>query len=145
MADEFEVGYGKPPTDRQFVKGHSGNPKGRPKGSKNIATTFHEITRELIHLKENGKGRTVTKLEAILYQLVNKALSGDLKAMKEILQWNQIFESAAQQDAIDSPDKEKNEAVMRSFIQKIAAQQKTQESASGTITGVLQDDNGNAA
>ena len=28
----YEVGYGKPPADHRFRKGHSGNPRGRPRG-----------------------------------------------------------------------------------------------------------------
>ena len=31
----YEVGYGKPPEASRFKPGRSGNPKGRPRGSKN--------------------------------------------------------------------------------------------------------------
>lgn len=32
---DYEVGYGKPPAETRFKKGQSGNPNGRPKGSRN--------------------------------------------------------------------------------------------------------------
>jgi hypothetical protein len=34
----YEVGYAKPPRENRFRKGRSGNPRGRPRGSKNLAT-----------------------------------------------------------------------------------------------------------
>lgn len=38
----YEVGYGKPPEATRFRKGKSGNPRGRPKGSKNRRPGLHE-------------------------------------------------------------------------------------------------------
>jgi hypothetical protein len=35
ITSEYEVGYGKPPAETRFRPGKSGNPRGRPKGSKN--------------------------------------------------------------------------------------------------------------
>jgi hypothetical protein len=115
----FEVGYGKPPKDSRFAKGKSGNPKGRPKGSKGIAAIFHDVTRGPIHVTQNGKGRTVTKLEAIMLQLTTKAVSGDMKAMGEILKWDRIFEESADKDGTENPDREKNEAVMSRLLNRI--------------------------
>ncbi len=36
MADEYEVGYKRPPKHTQFKLGQSGNMKGRPKGTRNF-------------------------------------------------------------------------------------------------------------
>lgn len=48
MTDDYEVGFGKPPKHTQFEKGRSGNPKGRPKGSKNIPMLVREIFDEKV-------------------------------------------------------------------------------------------------
>ena len=56
-------------------------------------------------------------------QLVGKAMSGDFKATKEILQWNRVFEEAVERDAPDSPDVEKDAAVMKAFLARARATQ----------------------
>ena len=75
------VGYRKPPVQSQFKPGQSGNPKGRRKGSLNYEATLLRTLQETVIINENGKRKQVTKLEAALKQLLNKAASGDLRAL----------------------------------------------------------------
>jgi hypothetical protein len=81
---DYEVGYGKPPRHAGFHKGRSGNPKGRPKGSKNLATLLTEALDEKVQVTEDGKRRRVTKRELVIKQLVNKSASADLRAIKQL-------------------------------------------------------------
>jgi hypothetical protein len=76
------VGYGRPPEHTRFKPGQSGNPKGRPRGSVNMATTLGRILREKVGTVENGRRKTISKFEAALKQLTNKAASGDLSALR---------------------------------------------------------------
>jgi hypothetical protein len=77
-----DVGYGNPPEPTRFKKGQSGNPHGRPKGTLNVATVLERTLREKVVINENGRRKTVTKLEAAVKQLTNKAASGELKALQ---------------------------------------------------------------
>src|SRR5579862_2107375 len=89
---EFEAGYKRPPKAGQFVRGQSGNPKGRPKGSQNTATAFLKIARQRIRVTINGRIKSITKLEAIILQVVSKAVSGDLRAAKDVLTLHSLLE-----------------------------------------------------
>jgi len=80
----YEIGFGKPPKHSRFRKGLSGNPKGRPKGKRNLATVLERTLQEKVVIEENGARRTVTKLEAAIKQLVNKAAAGDLAALRQL-------------------------------------------------------------
>src|ERR1700733_15781775 len=79
------VGYRRPPKHTQFVKGRSGNPNGRTKGSKNFGLVIEEELNTKIPINENGKRKSITKREAAAKQLVNKAASGDAKAIPILL------------------------------------------------------------
>lgn len=82
---KYEIGYGKPPRKSQFKPGQSGNPKGRPKGRKSFSTILVEELSERLIVKEGCKTRRLTKMEAVVKQLVSKALKGDPRALAELL------------------------------------------------------------
>jgi len=82
---DYEVGYGRPPRHTRFEPGRSGNPRGRPNRSKNLATLLSEALREPVIVTENGRRRKVSKRQAVIKQLVNRSARGDLKAMQMLL------------------------------------------------------------
>ena len=86
---EYEVGYGKPPKETRFRKGRSGNPKGRPKGSKTsspdvIQNRFMEIIQteayREIPLREGGRESSVPLATAIMKSIAVKAARGNMRA-----------------------------------------------------------------
>ena len=119
MPSDYKVGYGKPPRGTQFLSGKSGNPKGRPKGSKNIATLFNQITLQLIQVKENGRTKTMTRLEAVLLQMTNRALSGDPRTMREFVQFSRLFQEAESNEPRTSEPSERDAAVMASLLRRM--------------------------
>src|SRR5579864_5263609 len=99
---DYEVGFGKPPRHSRFVKGRSGNPKGRPNGSKNLATLFREALNETVTVVENGRRRRITKREAVIAQLVNKSAGADLRAIKILFDIQQAIEARSGLEATDT-------------------------------------------
>ena len=61
---------------KPFKKGQSGNPNGRPK-----KPDLDKAIAEALSITQNGK----TALEAVITVLLKKALKGDLRAIKELL------------------------------------------------------------
>ena len=62
---DHEVGYGKSPRHRQFVKGQSGNPRGRPPGAKNLKTLLSKALNELVIVTENGGQRKISSAKRL--------------------------------------------------------------------------------
>lgn len=93
----YEIGYRRPPANNQFKKGKSGNPKGRPKGSKNFLTLLEQELEQTIIVNENGKKKVITRMQAMVKRMVADALQGNLKsllALVEILRKSGKFEES---------------------------------------------------
>ena len=92
-SSNYEVGYGKPPVSSRFKAGQSGNPSGRPKGSKNRPKRAPELERlKAIILKEGyrkvtvtdaGRQITVPIAQAVVRSLAVKAVKGNSRAQRQ--------------------------------------------------------------
>lgn len=119
MASEYP-GYGRPPKNSQFKKGQSGNPKGRPKGTLNFVCVLQRTLRERVVINENGRRRTITKLEAAIKQLVNRAAGGDMNAFRTL---SVLAHTAEERLATDNDVGPKqlsavDQKVMRNFLKR---------------------------
>jgi len=82
---DYEVGYGKPPKHTQFKPGETGNPRGRRKKDKDLNRLIQAELDTTIPVQEAGREKRITKREAIVKQLINRAIKGDPKATHFVL------------------------------------------------------------
>jgi hypothetical protein len=84
-SDGDAVGYGRPPEKTRWKKGQSGNP--RNIGPKRVESVVALIDRQLVSSVKIVKNSVPTKmpaLNAIMYQLLQKSLSGNRKAERAL-------------------------------------------------------------
>jgi hypothetical protein len=82
---DYTVGYRRPPKATQFTAGKSGNPKGRPKGSRPVGAVLQDIIQQRVSVTENRKTRRIPALEVMLRRLANDAMRSDQRAIKLLL------------------------------------------------------------
>jgi hypothetical protein len=133
MADEYEVGYRRPPKETQFTKGQSGNPNGRPKGSKNLVTMFSAIALREITVTENGRAKTMTSIEAVLHRAMNLAMSGDMRAMRDVLRLYALSEEAASVQNASSIPGERETAVFQSVLKRMERMSRVSDSEAKNV------------
>jgi hypothetical protein len=102
-AEDDKVGYGRPPKHSRFAKGRSGNPKGRPKGSPNVKTAIRKAMDRRVAVKIGKKTVKMNPIDAMAHRLVQQALDGNLKAMRELVEYGGLkdeFATATQRASI---------------------------------------------
>ncbi|NKB39007.1 MAG: hypothetical protein GKR93_17890 [Gammaproteobacteria bacterium] len=116
--DSDEVGYGKPPKHTQFQPGQSGNPKGRPTGTKNLKTDFEEELSEPLQITEGGRTKTISKQRGIVKRTVTKAVNGDARATDQILKHNARYaDEPPKNDDIDALLRE-DEIILERYLKR---------------------------
>jgi hypothetical protein len=98
-AQDYPVGYGKPPAHSQFKAGRSGNPNGRPKGAKGVRALVNGVLDETVRIAENGQPRAIQKRRAILMAMIAKAIKGDVRAADLIVKLMQTHDPKPPTDA----------------------------------------------
>lgn len=99
----YEVGYGKPPKAKQFKPGQSGNPKGRPKGAKGMNTLARDLLTAKVTVRTADGPKRMSKMEAALHKLTEKAFGGDIRALAAVMQ---LYRSSVP----DEPDRAANDS-----------------------------------
>ena len=99
MIGDYKIGYGKPPVGRRFKKGQCGNPKGRPRGTKNLRTDLNEELEEMIDVQQGGQTIRISKQRALIKTLTNEALKKDTRAIQIVL--NLMHRKPEEDDSAD--------------------------------------------
>ncbi len=126
-SEQYEVGFKKPPKQTRFAKGQSGNPSGRPKGSKNLATILMTQAMQLVTVTERGQSRQVTKLEAVMTQLFNKAAVGDFASARLVMQVMPSMEAQFAKAGIPALSHEHDQQVLKVLLDRMKQSEHAQQ------------------
>ena len=100
--DPYDVGRGKPPKERRFKKGISGNPNGRPRKKPDLYTELTRVLNEKVTVTGEGEPQRVTVQQALLLRLRDQALRGEVWASKLVQKViDAIPEGSTEYDHID--------------------------------------------
>ena len=121
--NDYEVGYKRPPVHTRFRKGVCPNPAGRPKGSTNLKKDFLEELSERVPVTEGGKRKKHSKQRVTIKALVNKAMTGDVRAATMVIEyWIRLCgldEVAATDARLSSTDQQ----ILEAFLERYGRQQ----------------------
>jgi hypothetical protein len=80
MADKKKItpaqGRTPPPPEKHFLKGQSGNPAGRPKGTVSIKGITRKVARKTRRMKIDGKFRKISTSDLLILKLNSMAALG---------------------------------------------------------------------
>ena len=118
MAKEYDVGYGRPPKNRQFQKGQTGNPRGRRKGSHNLKTDLFDELRGRITVTEGRTRRQLTRQQVLIKRLIAMAFDGNIKAASLLLSLKTQWEREAGKGPDVTPSTKQDVEILQRFMER---------------------------
>lgn len=118
---EYVIGFGKPPRHTRFKPGQSGNPNGRPKGTRNFVTDLKATLSAPVTVTRGGRARKISTQKAALQRLRDKALGDDTRALLEFLKFAQTHSQDDEKPASLSADDHALLAIYRDLVLSGAA------------------------
>lgn len=91
----YEVGYGRPPVASRFKKGRSGNPRGRPKGSRSVRSLLEQVLSSPVTINEGGTTRVIEQRMALFKSMLARAIKGDPRSAALIIKLMDQFDVGA--------------------------------------------------
>lgn len=131
-SNDYEIGYKKPPKQTQFQAGHSGNPNGRPKGLKNLATDLQEELEQKILITEANKSQTVTKQRAMIKTLFAKALKGETRAANVLIGLILGLEQAERNSSDGTALSGEDQAILAAYTKQLLGEHQADEKGEKT-------------
>ena len=104
------IGYRNPPKHTQFKPGQSGNPSGRPKAKKTIDSILEARLMAPMTVTIDGKRKKLPALEILLTKELSKAMNGDQKSVRLLLDLYQTR-------GLAGPDKSSQEEFSRQMTE----------------------------
>ena len=113
------VGPGRPPKQSQFRRGQSGNPGGRPKGTSNLRTDLANMLKAKVEITVNGEMRRMTRQEAMLLSLFQRALLKDARAAKTLFDMVMKLQLPDAHETTEEPVSAADQLIIDGFLRRI--------------------------
>ena len=117
----YPVGYRRPPVHSRYQPGQSGNPSGRRKGVRNLATDVKRTLLKPVTLRVGGRTQKRTTQESLLLVLREKALQGELRAIERLLDLAQRFSADLAESSAAQPLSADDQAILDAYRAECAA------------------------
>ena len=120
---DYEIGYTRRRVATRFKKGNRATPRGRPRGSKNLATLLEQALDQAADADPGERHGRLTKRDLVVARLVERSAGADLAATKllfELLRKIDPRRVTAPSDPIGMPPADDPIAQVRARLYRLA-------------------------